>query len=289
MVNQTQKKKIFNKLNCAPSKKNKLKFTCYEKGDIYEFKQLWNNNNPDNKIISNNPHTIWKQLKRKLSNICTNERCWLAQKFINNNYNKKLIYKLFSPKMPNTWLENINTWLSSGDIINLMEQYEKSYKNFKFIGPSPIDFDTKMNTGDCVWEELCNLNLYDYYKNKINKIGIILNLDTHEKGGSHWVANFIDLKNKYIFYFDSNGVAIPKPVKILNERLIKQFRRDSNIKLVHYVNGLQHQYKDGTCGIYSLYVLIQLLSEQSTPLYLMKNRIPDLLMQNMRFKYYNKY
>tara|TARA_Y100000389_G_scaffold204152_1_gene255259 strand:- start:1325 stop:2194 length:870 start_codon:yes stop_codon:yes gene_type:complete len=288
MVKQTQKKKRFNKLNCAPSKKNKLKFTCYEIRDIYNFKEMWNKSNPNDKITSKEPYTIWKKLKRKLLNVCTNERCWLAQKFLDNNYNKKLISKLFAPKMPNTWLENINTWLSSMDIIKLMDQYEKSYKNFKFIGPSPIDFDTKINGGNCVWQDLCNLNLYDCYKKNIYKIGIILNLDTHDKGGSHWVANFIDLKNKYIFYFDSNGVDIPKPVKILNERLIKDYETDSKIKLKHYVNRLQHQYKDGTCGIYALYVLINLLTEQLKPLHIMKNKIPDLLMQNMRFIYYNK-
>lgn len=289
MVRQTQKKKKFHRLKCAPSKKNKLKFTCYEIRDIYNFKKMWNKSNPNDIIISKKPYTIWKQLKKKLSNTCTNERCWLAQTFLDNDYNKKLIHKLFAPKMPESWLKNINTWLSSTDIIKLMQQYEKTYKNFKFIGPSPIDFDTKVNDGNCVWENLCNLNLYDYYKKKIYKIGIILNLDTHDKGGSHWVANFIDLKNKYIFYFDSNGVNIPKQVKILNERLIKQFKSDTNINLTHYVNKLQHQYQDGTCGIYALYVLIQLLTENTTPKYIMNNKIPDLLMQELRFKYYNKY
>ena len=289
MVRQTQKKKKFYKLRCAPSKKNKSKFTCYEKRDIHNFKNMWNKNNPNDIITSKNPYTIWKQLKNKLLDKCTNERCWLEQVFLDSNYNKNLIDKLFAPKMPESWLKNINTWLSSSDIIKLMQQYEKSYKNFKFIGPSPIDFDTKINGGNCVWDNLCNLNLYDYYKKKIYKIGIILNLDTHDKSGSHWVANFIDLKNKYIFYFDSNGVNIPKQVKILNERLRKQFKSDTNINLTHYVNKLQHQYQDGTCGIYALYVLIQLLTENTTPKYIMNNKIPDLLMQELRFKYYNKY
>lgn len=289
MVKKTKKKKKFYKLNCAPSKKNKLNFSCYDIEDIYSFKELWNEHNPNNKILDNDTFVIWKKLKKNLSNVCSNERCWLKQKFLDNSENKLLIKKLFSPKMPKSWLKNINTWLSSNDIIQLIKQYEKAYKNFKFIGPSPIDFDSKFNNGVCVWEELCKLNLYDYYKKNINKIGIILNLDPHYKTGSHWVANFIDLNNKFIFYFDSNGVNIPKPVKILNERLIKQFKSDTNIILSHYVNRLQHQYKDGTCGIYSLYVLIQLLTEKTTPKYIMNNKIPDLLMQELRFKYYNKY
>ena len=288
MVKITKKKQKFNKLNCAPSKKNKLKFSCYDIKDIYFFKKLWNEYNPKNKILHDDVFIIWKKLKNNLSNLCSNERCWLKQKFFDKNKNKKLLKKLFSPKMPKVWLENINTWLSSNDIIILMKQYEKTYKNFKFIGPSPIDFDLKLTNG-CVWDELCNLNLYDYYKKNINKIGIILNLDTHDKGGSHWVSNFIDLKNKFIFYFDSNGINIPKPVGILNKRLIKQFEKDTDIKLTHYINRLQHQYRDGTCGIYSLFVLIKLLTEKLTPNYIMNNKIPDKLMQQLRFKYYNKY
>ena len=36
-----------------------------------------------------------------------------------------------------------------------------------------------------------------------NKIGVIFNLDKHDQSGSHWVAMFIDLENKFFFYFDS--------------------------------------------------------------------------------------
>ena len=30
------------------------------------------------------------------------------------------------------------------DILDVMKQYEKAYKCFEFMGPTPIDFDTKM-------------------------------------------------------------------------------------------------------------------------------------------------
>ena len=32
-----------------------------------------------------------------------------------------------------------------------MKQYESKFKYFKFIGPSPIDFDKKKHFGNCVW------------------------------------------------------------------------------------------------------------------------------------------
>ena len=45
------------------------------------------------------------------------------------------------------------------DILNVMKQYEHIYPNFEFIGPSPIDYDTHLSYGECVWEELCKFNL----------------------------------------------------------------------------------------------------------------------------------
>ena len=60
--------------------------------------------------------------------------------------------------------------------MKVMRQYEHTFKNFIFIGPSPIDYDTRKLFGTCVWEELCNFNLNEYIKKKKDKIGIIFNL-----------------------------------------------------------------------------------------------------------------
>ena len=49
--------------------------------------------------------------------------------------------------------------------MKFMKQYEKTYKSFDFLGPSPIDYDYKMLYDECVWEELCKFNL----KNMIMK------------------------------------------------------------------------------------------------------------------------
>ena len=71
----------------------------------------------------------------------------------------------FAPESPPEWKKNPNEWLSSIDIIDVMKQYEKAYKCFDFIGPSPIDFDTRKLYGECVWNELCNFNIADQLKN----------------------------------------------------------------------------------------------------------------------------
>ena len=171
-----------------------------------------------------------------------------------------------------------------------MKQYTKVKKNFVFLGPSPIDFDYKdeFYEGNCVYKPLCDFNLKYYLdsKPKKEKIGIIFNLDPHTKSGSHWVAMYINLIEDYIFYFDSNCITIPKEIKILKDRIIKQ-ANDLGKKLIYYENKVEHQLKDGQCGMYSLYFIIELLQERKKPEDF-NNRISDKLMKDYRIKYYNK-
>ena len=65
---------------------------------------------------------------------------------------------------------------------NVMKQYEDAYKCFKFIGPTPIDYDYKessiLGNEKCVTEELCKFILDEMITKKYSKIGIIFNLDT---------------------------------------------------------------------------------------------------------------
>ena len=69
-----------------------------------------------------------------------------------------------------------------------MKQYEKTYEDFEFLGPSPIDYDTHKAYGECVWEELCEFSLRDNLKEGKTKVGIIFNTDPHTEDGEHWVA-----------------------------------------------------------------------------------------------------
>ena len=45
-----------------------------------------------------------------------------------------------------------------------MKQYEKVYKNFKFIGPVPIDFDYEYSVGNCIIDELCKIDIVELTK-----------------------------------------------------------------------------------------------------------------------------
>lgn len=289
----TLKKKVkntennFKTLQCSPSRTNVNNNTCYLNHELIKFKNIWNIKHPDIKINDTNPRDIWNNLKDKMRNVCNEESCWLKQLFINNNTRDLLNY-VFAPISPTSWKLNINEWLSSIDIQKVMKQWEEKVKTFVFLGPSPIDFDDKMYQDKCVWKELCSFDLKNYLYNKgKNKIGIIFNLDPHYKNGSHWVSLFINIKQKFIFYFDSNGTSCPSRILKFVKRVQIQ-GKDININLKFHENSpIQHQKENTECGIYSLYFIIEMLTENKKPEYFKKVSISDKEMENYRHKYFN--
>ena len=168
-----------------------------------------------------------------------------------------------------------------------MKQYEKTYKCFSFIGPSPIDFDTHIMNGECVWEELCEFNLKKEMDSGKFKFGIIFNLDPHYKGGSHWVSLFINTRKKKIFYFDSVGNNIPPQIMKFVEKVIMQ-GKDMNINFVFDQNyPIEHQYGNTECGVYSIFFIVHMLEDKLSEHYLKTHILKDEYMQNFRKIYFN--
>ena len=281
---KTQKNKKFKKVICHPkinkTKKNNNNFCLKNENLLKSIKKKYNHRHPDIKITSTNPTQIHKQLQNKLSNVCYEERCWI--KSLYNEKSKKLIDKYFAPAYSKKWLKNKNTWLNSLDISNVMKQYEELHKNFLFLGPSPIDFNTIQNN-ICIYPEICNLNLSNMRQRKINKIGIIFNTDYHYQSGSHWVCVFIDLKKNIFFYFDSTGDEAQDEIINLYKKLKSQ-----NNKLKYKSNkNHKHQYKNTECGVYCLYVIINLLEENITINTLKTKKIKDDEIEKYRNIFFN--
>ena len=251
---------------------------------------MWNLRHPDNKIISTDSTTIWQELRNKFAHICNTETCWVKQT-INDRKLEIELLDAFAPESPKNWIKNPNEWLSSADISNVMKQFEQKYKCFCFLGPSPIDYDTKINNNTCVWNELCRFNLINHIKKGHFKIGIIFNLYPHFKNGSHWVSLFINIKKKQIFYFDSAGNAIPKQIYKLVKTIIKQgenmqpsidFNFDQNYPV-------EHQYGNTECGMYSIFFIIHMLEDKITSHYLKTHIIKDKYIEQYRKIYFNQY
>ena len=277
--------KTFKLLKCHP-KKTRKNNSCYDNETLIYLKNEWNKKNKI-KIKATEPNKIWIELKNKITS-CNNELCWLEQ-LIDNIKKRDITDKMFVPIAPISEWNKYNNWLSSTEFNKVMNQYMEKHPNFLYLGPSPIDFD-KIVDGKCVWPTLCNIDVIKEHNNGKDKFGIILNLDTHDGEGSHWVAMFIDLKHKYIFYFESTGSTMPNEVKTLTEKVTKQCL-DAGIVLKQMDNmKVRHQYGKSECGMYCLYFIITLLEETNKPEKFLnkKIRIPDKEMEKYRDIYFNK-
>lgn len=303
-----------NRLYCNINNKNSLSFTCFSKDDILELVTIYNssianiyngkrikrkNNKKEEYPIINvkqnnkekNIKTIYDELKKhlvKYKGTNTKEYCWLKlsefkQKFVNSD-------NLFIPEMPTEWCQDIKEWrqsqidapwLSNFDIDGIIEQYEFKYKNFKFLGSTPIDFRQK-KYGSCIlnifneddqkskWlknnskEEYCNYNPTGY-KNK-NIFGIVFNTDKHSGGGKHWMALYINVNKKIILFFDSavTYAHLHPEIKSFVENIKNQYK---NKNFTFKYNNIQHQQSNSECGMYSIYFILTMLDADESKKY----------------------
>lgn len=188
---------------------------------------------------------------------------------------KNLYNKIFKPIGPN----NNNEWLSNHDIQNIFSQYEDYYKDFKFLGAVPRDFD---NDEDM---KFSFINYNDFVDKGITKIGIIFNHDKSGQSGSHWVSLFINLKIGQIYYFDSVGKEPKKEINLLISKFIDFFKK-YNINYILKINKTEHQQKNSECGVYSVSFILRLLDGESFD-DISSQPIDDDTIQQCRLLYFN--
>jgi hypothetical protein len=192
---------------------------------------------------------------------------------------KELIKKYLRPPMPEDWKSDNDKWLNSNDITYVMEQYEEAFPKFEFMGPYPIDFaapDPYKKDGTCLINEMCELRVSSALKEGTESIGIVYNLDPHYKGGSHWVAVYIDLKNHKTYYFDSYAIEPPKQIATFMKWLTTQ---DKEMKL--FYNGNRFQRQNSECGMYSMYFILRMLAGDDFQSF-SRTKPPDSFMLDLR-------
>lgn len=138
-----------------------------------------------------------------------------------------------------------------------------------------------------MWPEICNIDVNQLKKDGKTKIAFIFNTDPHYKSGSHWIAMYLDMQKKVIFFFDSNGDDIPKELKTLQDKIVCQMR-DINIKIKSMSNeNMRHQNGNTECGMYCLYFIISLLTNKHSFRYFKTKKIKDKDVEKLRKVYFN--
>ena len=273
-------------LRCAPN----VKFedgSCYSLVVLMEMANAYNKTN-NNKIKlypsfeTLNPKKYKKYLLREFKrrhNKCHNQQCWAEQSFI-DNLNQKVQEEIrnhtFRPEGPDGKFE----WLNTININEVMEQYEKKYPDFKFLGAVPIDFDDLPVLG------LRDINFSQLLSEGKSKIGIIFNLDEHDKSGSHWVGLYSDIKKGTVYFFDSYGIRPEYRIRKFMRRIAKYCQTGLGIKQpVCDHNKLRHQYEGSECGVYSINFIIRMLRGESFE-DISKKRLPDETINKCRNTYF---
>jgi hypothetical protein len=195
-------------------------------------------------IKSLSKNNLYKVLKSKLMNLCAEEYCWADLDFINSIKDRKIKEQIKHFTFKPRGTIDSKRWLNTNDINDVIRQYEVlTNKNegkytFKFLGAQPSDIYKVIKVD------------YSELKNKYSKVAIVFNNDTHNQAGSHWLAVFIDNKQRTIEYFDSLGKMPNKYIK----GFLDKFK---GYPIIY--NKIVHQTKGSQCGLYACYFIIQKL------------------------------
>jgi hypothetical protein len=260
---------------CAPSKTFK-DGSCLTLKSLKVIAENYNKTNKNKLEIFDDKAKMVEQLEKKLSDKCNDQTCWLRLDIVkqieNENIKEDILENTFRPEGPAKKYE----WLSTSDINNVVTQYQEKHTDFLFLGAVPADFEELPVLG------ISNLDLQDVEKEGKHKIGMVINLDEHTQGGSHWVALFTDLKKGQIYYFDSFAKKPHKRTRKFINKIVKylykkKYNKDIKINsLLKKVGGgknipddlksfdiryntKQHQFNNSECGVYSINFVVRLV------------------------------
>jgi len=267
----------FNLTQCNPATLKHTRTTCLPDQMLETLRAEWNRRHPQDAIPTavKRKESLWAALRDRMRREfkCESEYC--AVKELGGAAEQAAAASFFRPEKPDAWEKNPRDWHDTLTIAAVMEQYEKAFPQFEFIGPVPMDFDAQLGMGRCVVGELCKLDLAAIRAAGDTHIGIVFNLDPHTKPGSHWVCAFIDLLRGAAYYYDSYGYPPPPEVRRLLRRC-----RDQGCRHIYW-NDIRHQRKQSECGTYCMYVLLSLLSGRSFN-DICKKPVPDDTMNALR-------
>jgi hypothetical protein len=223
------------------------------------------------------------EMNQRMKDTCTHHKCWSKQEFIKNMNEKareEFTKYTHRPDSPQGKFD----WLSTFDINDTMAQYERVYKDFRFLGAVPMDF------ADLPQLEVAHIDYDNYYKKGIRKLGIVFNSDDSNSSGSHWISLFFDMNKGNIFYFDSFAVRPERRVRALMRQQAR-FLQSKGKKLddirVDY-NKKKHQQDSFSCGTYAINYLVRMARGDDFD-QLCNNPPSDEKLHKCRLVYFDKH
>jgi hypothetical protein len=245
----------------------------FEDSEVENLRKVYNKeHSKEAPIPKGNGQAVWKNIQKRLHAQCDSGA---AECIINS--------LMIKPTAPSSWRANPEEWLSSDDIDAVEKQFATLFSDYYYVGTVPIDFDKHSETGTCLVNSLCSLDIARLYNEGYRRIGIVFNTDVSTGPGQHWIALYCDIRPELEFprvtYFDSYA---NKPEKeIVN--LMKRWKTTWDATNVHSkpmattYNKTRHQYENSECGMYCLYFHFCCLL--GVP---MEKRVPDEVVRGFR-------
>jgi hypothetical protein len=243
-------------------------------------------------IADKDPDTILDKAKEKLN--CDTEACVLKK--MSATLGDQLINVVIKTNFKITGPTD-NTLLNNYNIDNTLKQFQIKYPqffayNFNMINYRDYSFidGRTYNTPDTL-ETIQVGDLIGRY----NCAGCVINTDTYQGNGKHWMALFADWRdpeNATVEFFNSSGNA-PASAWILwmtraRDAIIKSGAKIKKIRDkagfdsdIVKVASKRHQESKSECGVYSVFYIYARL--YGVPVeYFINNMIPDYLMFEFR-------
>jgi len=297
---------------CAPG----IKFedgSCINHKTLKNIADKFNDENPRDTInLELYKEDMVKEMDDKFNKNygCKDQLCWINQNFVKRMNNKDLDKFTFRPVGPKKKLD----WLSTTNINDVIEQYERKYKHFVFLGAVPYDFQElrELTVGEMNFDDFVNGKMNEDFNKgeKTNELGMVINLDPHDKPGSHWVSLYANFDKNQIYFFDSFAKKPRKKIKKFINKIAKyMYNKKYNKKLsinsvlknlkdgketeeisnlddfdIRY-NKIQHQFKNTECGVYSINFIIRLVGGETFD-EITNNILKDDFMNNCRNTYF---
>lgn len=255
---------------CAPGR-GRHGQSCFTLPELRRIASTWNRAHPESSIPVHQHRSggsLWQDIDNKMKSECNNEICWTESSSLvqaHPELRREVAKQSFRPVAPVSWRTNPQEWLSTLDIQAVMKQYEHADTQFKFIGAVPIDFASPHDSGrmgQCVVQELCSVDVKNWFKRGIHRMGIVFNMDAHDEPGSHWTGLYADFDANVVLYYDSFGDKAPPEVQGLMQTLSNQLEAFHGTVATMRINEQRHQFQNTECGIYSMYFIVSMLQHR---------------------------
>lgn len=266
---------------CSPISKAEIRggafSTCYSYEALQNIAEAYNKTAPkdDQITITKSKKALWNAIKSKMDRMsdCEGEWCWVKQPLEIDANERKRLASTFKPPIPKGKYD----WLSTEDIDHVINQYVQTHPELYFLGTWPMDFEK-------LHKKFTEFDPVQILKAGKTKVALVLNEDTSDQPGSHWVGLFIDLAKRQVNFFDSLGDKPKKPVIDWIERINKKTQKPLQLLW----NPHRHQYANTECGVYTINFLIKRIEDVPFRK-IVSDEIRDEAMNKKRADFFNPF